>query len=178
MAHGMELRDLVRVLAFADRRMVACDLLDVAVANLVEPRVTDMSDGGHVILDDHDGEDAGHAGPFRAGGRQAVNLVVGHGDCLTYALPNGSGLALEPLAQHAQRNVGGLAAGRLSADAVDDDEQTARLVGVEAILVDLTLKAGIGGAGSRDGAVRRHPGCRCGALSAATRLRPQPRRER
>ena len=38
----------------------------------------------------------------------------------------GPGLALEPLAQHAQRDVGGLAAGRLAADAVDDDEQAAR----------------------------------------------------
>src|SRR5688572_11908549 len=158
--------------------MIACDLLDVTVAGLVEPRITDMSDGSHVVLDHRDGEDAGHAVPFRAGGRQAVKLVVGQGDRLTYSLLNRTGLALEPLAQHAQRNVGGLAAGRLSADAVDDDEQTARLVGVEAILVDLTLKAGIGGAGSRDAAVRRHPGCRCGALSAATRLRPQPRRER
>ena len=66
------------------------------------------------------------------------------------------GLALEPLAQHAQGDVGSLAAGRLPANAVDDDEQPARLVDVEAILVDLTLKAGVGGAGGRDRGERRH----------------------
>ena len=66
------------------------------------------------------------------------------------------GLALEPLAQHAQGDVGGLAAGRLPANAVDDDEQAARLVNVEAILVDLTLEARIGVAGGRDRGERRH----------------------
>ena len=109
-----------------------------------------MTDGRHVVLDDRGGEHAGHAVPFRPSGRQAVDLVVGDGDRLAHALRNGSGLAFETLAKHRQRDVGGLAAGRLPANAVDDDEQTARLVDVEAILVDLTLKAGIGAAGSRD----------------------------
>ena len=50
-------------------------------------------------------------------------------------------------ARRADRRVGGLAAGGLTADAVDDDEQAACGVDVEAVLVDLAAQAGIGVAG-------------------------------
>ena len=42
--HGFELGDFVRVLALADRRMVARDLLDAVAPDLVQPRVTDVPD--------------------------------------------------------------------------------------------------------------------------------------
>ena len=66
-----------------------------------------------------------------------MNLVVGDGDRLAHALVHRAGLALEPRAQHRQRERRGLAAGRLAADAVDDHEDAARGVDVEAILVDV-----------------------------------------
>ena len=57
----------------------------------------------------------------------------------------GPGLALEPRpAACVNADVGGLAAGGLAADAVDDDEEAARHVDVEPILVDLALQAGVG----------------------------------
>src|SRR5688572_4422464 len=127
--------------------MIARDLLDVAIAHSVETRVADMPDCRPAVLDDRDGQDARHAVPLRPRRRQAMDLIVGDGNRFAHALANGSGLAFEPLAQHAQRHVGRLATGGLSAHTVDDDEQAARFVNVEAILVDLTLAAGVGGAG-------------------------------
>ena len=124
--------------------MVARDFVDAAIADFIETRVADVAYRRGAVLDHRNGEDAGHALPLWTGGRQTMNFVVGNGDRFANALANGSGLALEPLAQHAECDVGGLSAGGLSADTVDDDEQPARLVKVEAILVDLTLKAGIG----------------------------------
>ena len=85
-----------------------------------------------------------------------MDLVVGNGNRFSYTIADRPGLALEPLAQHAQGDVGSLSAGGLPANTVDDDEQPARLVNVEAILVDLTLKARVGGAGGRDRGERRH----------------------
>src|SRR6187401_2341224 len=136
--------------------MIVRDLLDVAVAHFVEARVADMSDRGHAVLDDGDGEDARHAVPLRPRRRQAMDLVVGDGNRFSYTIADRPGLSLEPLAQHAQGDVGSLSAGGLPANTVDDDEQPARLVNEEAILIDLTLKAGVGGAGGRDRGERRH----------------------
>src|SRR5688572_11524800 len=136
--------------------MITRHLFDASVADLVETGVADVSDRGHPVLDEGDREDAGHAFPLRAGGRQAMNLVVGDGNRFADALADRSGLALEPLAQHAQGDVGSLSAGGLPANAVDDDEQAARLVNVEAVLIDVTLKAGVSGAGSGDRGEPRH----------------------
>ena len=87
-----------------------------------------------------------HSGRDRGG---AVDLVVRDRDRFPDPIDDGPGLALEPRPQHRQRDVGGLAAGGLAADAVDDHEQAARDVDVNAILVDLPLQAGIGLAGRR-----------------------------
>ena len=59
-----------------------------------------------------------------------MDLVVGNGDRFPHALGHRSGLALEAFSQHAERDVGGLAAGGLSAHAVDHHEQATRLVNV------------------------------------------------
>src|SRR5215208_5291293 len=136
--------------------MITRDLFDATIAELVETRGANVSDRGRSILDDGDCEDARHAVPFRTSGRQKMNLVVGDGNRLADAFAHGAGLALEPLAQHAQCDISSFSAGGLPADTVDDDEQPARRVNVEAILVDLTREAGIGGAGGRDRAERRH----------------------
>ena len=76
-----------------------------------------------------------------------MDLVVGDRDRLAQAVGDRAGLALEAGAQHRQRDVRRLAAGGLAADAVDDDEEAAGGVAVKAILVDLALQAGVGGAG-------------------------------
>ncbi len=156
MAHRMMLGNLVRVLALTNRRMVTRDLFDATVADFVETRVANVTDRRRPVLDNRDCENAGHAPPLRASGGQAMNFVVGNSDRFANAFANRARLALEALAQHAQGDVGCSSAGSLSADAVDDDEQAARFVNVEAVLVDLTLKASIGGTGGRDRAERRH----------------------
>src|SRR5689334_10218142 len=155
--------------------MVPRDLFDAAIADLVESRVADMANRGRPILEDGNGEHACHALPLRASGSQAMNLVVCNRDRFANALANRAGLALESLAQHAERDVGSFSASRLPADAIDDDEHPARLVNVEAILVDHTPQAGIGGAGGRDRAERWHTRFSCAPFSTATSAR-QPRR--
>ncbi len=54
------------------------------------------------------------------------------------------------------RGIGSLAAGRLSADPVDDHEEPAPGVDVVSIFVDLALQSRIGVAGCPDGADRFH----------------------
>src|SRR5678816_435577 len=136
--------------------MVTGDLFDAAITDLVEARVADVTNHGRPILDDRDRQHACHALPLGASGCKTMNLIVGNGDRFANALAKRSSLALQPLSQHAECDVGSFAASCLSADTVDDDEQPARFVNVETILVDLTLKAGIGGTGGRDRAERRH----------------------
>ncbi len=63
------------------------------------------------------------------------------------------------------RGVGGLAAGGLPADAVDDHEEAAREVDVEPVLVDLALQSRVGVAGrsqrrDRHGHFPRRPSAR------------------
>jgi hypothetical protein len=71
------------------------------------------------------------------------DLVVRDGDGFTHAVGGCAGLTFQPLAQHPDGNVGGPATGRLSANAIDDDEDAAGEVDVEAILVDGALAADI-----------------------------------
>ena len=89
-----------------------------------------------------------HSGASRG---QAVDFVVGDGDRLADAFVDRAGFALEPVAQHRQRHVRGFAAGGLTADAVDDREEAAAGIDVEAVFVDFALQAGIGGAGGGEG---------------------------
>jgi hypothetical protein len=141
--HRFDFRELVRVLALADRRVIARRLLDPAVAQLVEPRVADVADNRAPLLDDHHRENARHPAPFLAHRRHPVDFVVRDGDGLADTIGKGAGLALETCAQHLHRDVRGLAAGSLAADAVDNDEQAAGDVVVEPVLVDLALQAGV-----------------------------------
>ena len=136
--------------------MVTRDLFDATIVELVAARVADVADRSRPILDESHCEHACHSLPLGTSGGEAMDFVVGNGDRFANPLADGAGLALEPLAQHAQRDVGSLSAGRLPSDTVDDDEQPARFVNVKAILVHLTMKTGIGGTGGGDRAERRH----------------------
>ena len=73
-----------------------------------------------------------------------MNLVVGNRDRFSNPVRGGAGFPLQPGPQHRQRHIGGFAASGLAADAIDEDEQAARDVDMEPILVDLALKAGVG----------------------------------
>ena len=116
-------------------------------AQLVQPRVADVPDHDVAVVDDGDGEHAGHALPLGPERREPVDFVVGEGNGLAHAILDRAGLALEARAQHRQRGLGRLLARRLAADAVDDDEETARGVAVETILVDGALQTGMAVAG-------------------------------
>ena len=52
MSHRLELRELLRILALAHRRMIARDLGDRAAGDLVEPGVADVPDDRAAVLDD------------------------------------------------------------------------------------------------------------------------------
>src|SRR5687767_15017284 len=121
--------------------MVSCDLLDAASADFVQPRVSDMANRRGPILKDDRGENTGHSVPFGATGTEPVNLIVRDGDGFSKAIGNRACLAFKTFAHHRQRDVRGLAAGRLATDTVDDDEHTTRLIDVIAILVHVALKA-------------------------------------
>ena len=144
MSHRFELGDLARILTFADRRVIPGYFFNAPLTKFVEPCVSYMSDRRPSVFDHGDREHARHAIPFRPARRQAIDLVVGNGNRLTHTLDDGAGLALETLANHRKSDVCRSAAGSLPTDSIDDDEQTARLVDVESILVDVAQEAGIG----------------------------------
>ena len=141
--HRLELGDLPRILAFADRRVVSSHLVDEAVAEAVEPGVADVRDGGASLVDDGHREDAGHARPLRPQAGQPMNLVVGHRDGFAQPLRNRTGFPLQPGPEEGDRRVGRLAAGRLAADPVDDHEDAARQVEMKTVFVDLAQKSRI-----------------------------------
>jgi hypothetical protein len=99
------------------------------------------------VVDHHDRQDARHAVPLRPRSRGAVDFVVRDRDRFPDAIDEGPGFPLESRPQHRQRDVSGLTTGGLSADAVDDHEQAARDVDMNAIFVHFPVHAGIGLAG-------------------------------
>src|SRR6476620_8925732 len=105
--------------------MVARDLVDAVLSDLVQPGVTDVTDDRARVLHYDDREDAGHPVPFRPDAGEAVDFIVRDRDRLANAFDRGPGLSLEPRPEHAHGGVGGFPAGGLSADPVDDHEQPA-----------------------------------------------------
>src|SRR5688572_28929107 len=98
--------------------MIPGDLLDAALADLVQTRVSNMTDGRATVFEDDGREHAGHAVPFRASGAEPVNLVVGDGDRFSHAVGNRPCFAFETLANHGEGHVRGLAAGGLAANEI------------------------------------------------------------
>src|SRR3954466_5811431 len=99
--------------------MVARDLLDAVLSDLVQPRVSDVTDDRARLLQHDDREDAGHAVPFRAEAGEPVDLVVRDRDRLADAFDRWPRLPLEPRPEHAHGSVGGFPSCSLSADPVD-----------------------------------------------------------
>src|SRR5207302_4882596 len=141
-------------------------------AQLVQSRVADMADRRSAILDDRDGEHAGHPAPFGPQRRRAADLVVRNGDRLADAVRDGSGFALETRAQHPHREVRGFPAGRLPADTIDDDEESTNDVDVKPVLVDLALQARIRLAGGSHGTDRLHDAINARLRRSAASRRP------
>ena len=67
--------------------------------------------------------------------RQAQDLVIGDGNGFADALGRIPGLALQAIADHRERDVGGLLARRVPADAVDHQEDAALGIAMNAVLV-------------------------------------------
>ena len=142
--HRLELGELVGIFTLADRRVIARDLVDAFVPKLVQARVADMAHHGARLVDDDDGEDARHPVPLRPQDCGAMDLVVRDRDRFAHAIDERSRLALEPRPHRRQRDIGGSSAGRVAADAIDDQEQPSRQVEVDAIFIDVALQAGVG----------------------------------
>ena len=124
--HRLELGELAGVFALADRRVIARDLVDAIRGELVQARVADVAHHGARVVDNNDGEDARHPVPLRPQDGGTVDLVVRDRDCLAHAIDSGAGPAFESRPHRRERDVGGLSAGRLAADTVDDQEQSTR----------------------------------------------------
>ena len=124
--------------------MIASNLLDAAVPELVQSGVADMADDCAAIGDHGDGQDTGHPVPFLAQSREAMDFVVRDRNRFAEARGDRSSLPLQASAEHAHRGVCGSSAGSLTSNAVDHHEKTAREVDVEPVLVHLALETGIG----------------------------------
>src|SRR5258705_181849 len=111
--------------------MVVRDFPDSGGRQLIEPRIADVADERTRAVKNEDRGDARHAVPFRPRAGEAMDFVVGDRESVANPDPNRPRLALEPSPHHPQGNVSRLSAGRLSAYAIDDDEQAARGVNVE-----------------------------------------------
>ena len=85
MPHRLGFGDLAGVLAFADRRVIVCELDDARVGQLVETRITDMADGQAVLGQQRERQDTGHAGPFGRALGLGQDLVVRQDDGFTDA---------------------------------------------------------------------------------------------
>ena len=142
--HRLELGELVGIFALANRRVIAGDFVDAIVPQLVQPRVADVADNRARLVHDHDREDARHAIPLRPQPGSAMDLVVRDRDGFPHPIDHRPRLPFQPRPHHCQRDVGGLSAGRVAADAVDDHEQASRHVDVDAIFVDVPLQARVG----------------------------------
>ena len=137
----------MRVLALSDGRMIARDLHDFAAAQFVESGVAHVADGHAAVVDDGDRQHAAHALPLRAQRRAPMDFVVGDGDRFADAIVDRTGLALEPGAKHRDRGVGRLFARGVAAHAVDDEEDAAGRIVVEAVFVLRPLQSGMRVAG-------------------------------
>ena len=136
--------------------MVARDLVDAVVADLVQPGVPDVTDDRARVVQHDDREDARHPVPFRPQSGEAVDFVVRDRDRFADAFDRWARLPLEPRPEHAHRGVGGFPSCGLSPDPVDDHEQPAGDVDVEPVLVDLSLPTRVGLAGCPEHADHRH----------------------
>jgi hypothetical protein len=130
--------------------VVACDFLDAAAPQLVEARVADVTHDRAAFLDHDGGEHARHALPLGPARGDAMDLVVGSADRLADTAFDGACLSRKTLSEHRQRDVGGLPAGRLPTDAVDDDENPAGGVEIVTILVHVAMQTSIARAGGSE----------------------------
>ena len=156
--HGLRLGELAGVLALADRRMIVRELGDPLRRQLVEAAVADVANRQLPAFEHRQRQHACH--PLAAGvGLGAVqDLLVGEGNGLTDARLGRAILPGEPVENRLDGNAGGDLPRRLAANAVDDEEDALRGVDVEAILVGVTLAAGIAGAGGGNGRERQRRG--------------------
>ena len=100
-----------------------------------------MADDRPQVVNDHDRDDARHAAPFGPRGGQAMDLVVGDRDGLANPGRDRPRLAFQPRSERAQCDVGGFSTRSVTAHAIDDDEQPARGVDVQPVLVDCSLQS-------------------------------------
>ena len=125
-AHRVELGDLLRVLALADRGVIVGELPDALRPYLVEAAVADMADRQAAVADDRQRDDAGHAGELvggcRRGGRSRCWRCAMASRTRSAGRAERSGQALE---DHVVGDGGGELARCLTADAVDHAEDAA-----------------------------------------------------
>ena len=152
MAHRLGLGEGAGVLELADRRMVAGQLGNRAVANLEEPRVAHVPEPHEVAV--APGRPATQAMPFsaRSPARGLKDRLVG---AARASRRSAADVRRQPGAQRLGRNLGRALAGEVSADAVDDAEESAPIVEEEAVLVVVALETRVRISGGAQ-ACRRH----------------------
>src|SRR5579859_1103225 len=84
--HGGVFAKLLRVFQLTYRRVVSSDLLHLSWTEEIEPGVTHVPDRYMVVLDQCDGGDACHSGPFRVARCGLEDLRAGKRERLLYPL--------------------------------------------------------------------------------------------
>jgi hypothetical protein len=120
-----------------------CDLAQLPVGEFVEPRVADVTDRGLAALDDCGRHDAGHPLPLFTRLGAVEDLVIGERDGFVDALGGAAGLTPQARADNVEGDVGGLIAGGVTADTVDNDEDALVRLAEEAVFVFIACAAGV-----------------------------------
>src|SRR5689334_20495290 len=113
--------------------MVPRDLSNAVVSELIKACVADVSDRYTAVVYKSCGQDAGHSVPLRSRARQTIDFVIRLRDGFTDALNRQPGLPFESSAYYRESYVCSLAAGRLTANPIDDDEDAMRRVEIETV---------------------------------------------
>ncbi len=145
MLHRLFLGKRAGVFIFPHRRMVGGELADGAVPQQVEPRIAHMADRDRAVLDQRQGEHAGHPAAALVRLCAAIDAIVrsGNGGANT-VLGRGMGES-HGVANRFHCGLRGELSGCVSAHAIHHHEQAPLGVHPVAVLVLLAQQTGIGG---------------------------------
>src|SRR5579871_3523595 len=106
-----------------------------------------MADDHAVFLHEGESEDAGHATPVFVFASEIVDSIVRGGDGGRYGLLRISSGGSEFVADYFDGGFGGFFTGGVTAESVDDEEDSERVVNEAAVLVFAADQAGVGARG-------------------------------
>jgi hypothetical protein len=149
MPHRFELREFMGIFTFSDGGMVARDLLNAVLTELIKACVADVSDRCTAVVYKGCGQHAGHPAPLRSRAGETMDFVIRARDRFPDTLNRRSRLPFEPGSYYRQGYVCSLAAGRLTANAVNYDEDAVRDVDMVTVFVNVAQASRIRSSSSK-----------------------------